>query len=102
MVAAAAAAMAHRVWRRWGARSESEARGTIIAGMRRRLGTFVSREFARHRLRRLPLVGVPRAALDARRRQLGAAASARFYQGRAESAQDFFAQQAQGARALGS
>ena len=46
-------------------------------------------------------MGVPRAALDARRRQLGAAASVRFYQGRAESAQVFFAQQAQGARALG-
>ena len=59
LVAAAASAEARRVWRRWGARTESEARSMIVASMRRRLGVFVCREFARHRLRRLPLVGVP-------------------------------------------
>ena len=35
--------------------------------MRRSLGVFVVRELARHRRRRIPLVGVSRAALDARR-----------------------------------
>ena len=39
----------------------------IVASMRRSLGVFVTQEFVRHRLRRLPLVGVSRAVLDARR-----------------------------------
>ena len=56
----------HRVWRRWGARCESEARGMVMASLRRRVGVFAAREFARHRLRRIPLVGVPRAALVGR------------------------------------
>ena len=32
-------------------------RSGIVASMRRSLGVFVTQEFARHRLRRLPLVG---------------------------------------------
>ena len=52
-------------WRRYGARSETEAYGFMVAILRRRLGVFVSREMARHRLRRVPFVGVPRDALDA-------------------------------------
>ena len=67
LIAAAASAQAGRVWRRWGSRSESEARGIVTAALRRSVGVFVAREFARHRLRRVPMVGVPRAALDARR-----------------------------------
>ena len=70
--------------------------------MRRRLGVFVCREFARHRLRRIPLVGVPRALLDARRRQLTVAGLTRFHLGRrAVVAQDFFAQQALGGHGRG-
>ena len=68
--------------------------------MRRRLGVFVCLEMARHRLRRLPLVGVPRASLDGQRRQLAAADRAEFLAGRQIVAQDFFALQAQGARAM--
>ena len=73
----------------------------ITASLRRRVGVFAAREFARHRLRRIPLVGVPRGALDARRAALAAQAGARFFQGRQVSAQDFFAVQALGTRALG-
>ena len=50
-----------------GARSEAEARGFFVAGLRRFVGVYAAREMARHRLHRVPLVGVPRAVLDARR-----------------------------------
>ena len=52
-------------WRRYGARTEAEAYGFFVAALRRRVGVFVAREIARHRLRRIPFVGVPRAALTA-------------------------------------
>jgi hypothetical protein len=104
LLAAAASAQARRVWRRWGSRTESEARGVIMATLRRAMGVFVSREFARHRLRRIPMVGVPRAVLDARRgRSYGGAvmrAGVRMGQG-AVSAQDFFAFQAHAAHGAG-
>ena len=50
-------------------RTEAEARGFFVAGLRRYVGVFVAREMARHRLHRVPLVGVPRAVLDARPQQ---------------------------------
>ena len=56
-------------WRRYGARSEAEAYGFFVASLRRMLGVFVAREFARHRLRRLPFVGMTRAAFDAYQRR---------------------------------
>ena len=49
-----------------GARSAEEARSFIVSELRRRLGCFVAREFARYRLRRLPYVGASRAAVAAR------------------------------------
>ena len=52
-------------WRRYGARTETEAYGFFVAALRRRVGVFVARELARHRLRRIPFVGVARAALRA-------------------------------------
>ena len=52
-------------WRRYGARSVEEAYGFFIAALRRRVGVFAAREMARHRLRRIPFVGVPRAAVVA-------------------------------------
>ena len=52
-------------WRRYGARSAEEAYGFFIAALRRRVGVFAAREMARHRLRRIPFVGVPRAAVVA-------------------------------------
>ena len=55
-----------------------EARAVFVALYRRRLGCFVSREMARHRLRRLPFVGATRAQVRARGRrgdaQLGSGA----------------------------
>ena len=60
------------------------------------------REFARHRLRRLPFVGVPRAVIDARRQALQGGRLA-VVQGGAErpfAAQDFYASQAHAAAGL--
>ena len=62
----AAEAMAQRRWQSMGARSAEEARSFIVSALRRRLGCFVAREFARYRLRRLPYVGASRAAVAAR------------------------------------
>jgi len=59
----AAEAQARRVWRIMGARSWSEAFGFILQSMRRRLGVVVAREFARHRLHRVPYIGHTRATL---------------------------------------
>ena len=104
LIAAAASAQAGRVWRRWGSRSESEARGIVMAALRRSVGVFVAREFARHRLRRVPMVGVPRAALDARRgRRYGGSVVQAAVGMRAGgvSAQDFFAFQSRAAQGAG-
>ena len=66
LVSIAAEAMAQRRWQGMGARSAEEARSFIVSALRRRLGCFVAREFARYRLRRLPYVGASRAAVAAR------------------------------------
>jgi hypothetical protein len=65
----AATASARRDWRMRGNRTMEESRGIYIALFRRRLGCFVVREFARHRLRRLPFVGLTRDQVRARRRR---------------------------------
>ena len=87
---AAATARAQRDWRARGARSMQEARAVFIALYRRRLGCFVAREMARHRLRRLPFVGATRAQVRARGRrgdaQLGAGAD-----GGGVRAEDYYA-----------
>ena len=53
-----------------GARNAEEAKSFYVSAFRRRLGVFVAREFARHRIRRVPYVGVPRAVVE-RRTQRG-------------------------------
>ena len=63
----AASRMAAKEWRRWGARTQAEARSFFIASLRRQLGVHVVREMARHRLRRVPYIGVERAVLERRR-----------------------------------
>ena len=70
---AAAERAASRRWRALGSRTEAEARGYFVGAFRRRFGVHVTREFARHRLRRLPYVGATRAAVqaDAARRRAG-------------------------------
>ena len=64
LLACIARRRARAEWRRYGARTEDEAYGFFVASLRRRAGVFVARELARHRLRRVPFVGMTRAALD--------------------------------------
>ena len=64
LLSAAADGVARRIWLRYGARSQSEARSFAVASIRRRLGVFVVREMARHRLRRAMYVGVPRSVVE--------------------------------------
>ena len=74
-------------WRRMGAREEAEAKGFILAQLRRRWGRCAVRERARMLLARLPQVGRPRpsgtaSAADSRLRADGgdAVASAAVFQ----------------------
>ena len=78
-------------------------RSCIIASVRRSLGVFVARELGRHRLHRIPLVGVTRDTLDTRRAWGGRGTRGHGggpvlgHEG-AFAAQDFFAFQAAPAR----
>ena len=54
----AAEEMAKRQWAFMGARTMDEARNYFISRLRRRLSCRAARAFTRHRLRRMPLVGV--------------------------------------------
>ena len=67
-IALAAEAQARRQWRRFGARTEAEACAFFTQSYRRRLGVCVVREFARHRIRRVQMVGVARDHLATRPR----------------------------------
>ena len=104
MIQACAQRRAQREWRALGARSQAEAYGVIVGGLRRFVGVSIAREFARHRLRRVPLVGVPRALLDARRQALrGGRMVVMEGSGERErrfTAQDFYAAQAHSAIGL--
>ena len=62
-IAAAARKLARSTWVRLGARSEDEAYGCHVQRFRRDVGIAVAREFARYRLLRVPLIGVPRAVV---------------------------------------
>jgi hypothetical protein len=66
LVSIVAGELAQRRWRRMGARTQAEARGFFIASLRRSLCVVFAREMARHRLRRIPFIGVPREAIRAR------------------------------------
>ena len=66
---AAARAAAERSWARDGARSADEAYSFYLQRFRRELCLVSVREFARHRLHRLPFIGVPRAHLRDRPRR---------------------------------
>ena len=52
-----------------GNRTMEEARGIYIALFRPLLGCFVVREYARHRLRRIPYIGLTHDQVRARRRR---------------------------------
>ena len=64
--AVAADGLAARQWRDMGARTQEEARSFIVSSLRRRLGLVICREFARHRIRRVPYIGMPRAVVKRR------------------------------------
>ena len=66
---AAAHALAAREWRLAGARSETEMRSFAMARVRRRMGVAAVQAMARHRLARVPYVGVPRAMVEGRVRR---------------------------------
>ena len=64
LVKVCAESIANRRWRELGARSAKEACGFVTAAVKRRLGLVLAREMARFRLRRVPAIGVPNAALS--------------------------------------
>ena len=66
LLTVAADGLAERQWRDMGARTQEEARSFIVSSLRRRLGLVICREFARHRIRRVPYIGVPRAVVEQR------------------------------------
>ena len=66
LMALAATTQAEQMWREAGARSATEMRALLISRSRRRLGMAVVQAMARHRLARVPYVGVSRAVVQAR------------------------------------
>ena len=66
LISITADVVAARRWRDIGARTQAEARSYFMQRFRRRLALIVGREMARHRLRRIPLIGVPRATVRSR------------------------------------
>ena len=66
LIGSAAEAQASQVWREAGARSASEMRAALIGRMRRRVGLATVQAMARHRLARVPYVGVSHAVVHAR------------------------------------
>ena len=69
--------IARRRWRLMGAASQSEARSFTVARVRRILGVGAARAMARHLIRRLPFLGLSRAAMDQHLQQHRARAWAR-------------------------
>ena len=64
LISISAARAAARGWRQTGFRSEAEYRGMLTGMLRRCVGLQVVRAFARQRLRRVGLVGIPRTEID--------------------------------------
>lgn len=64
LIAAIASAMAGRRWRLLGFRSEAEALSATTTIVRRRVGVAAARAYARHRISRVPYIGVPRAVIE--------------------------------------
>ena len=64
VLAVAATEAARTRWAPAGARSIGEYRAYLISSYRRRVGLTVAQAFARHRLARVPYIGVPRSAVE--------------------------------------
>ena len=87
--------MAQRRWRILGSRTVDEARSYFVTVVRRRLSLAAMRAYARHRLARVPWIGVPRAAVHAYMQQRDRRARATTAGvGRLLDAAPFFAHQA--------
>ena len=69
LLSIAADRMAERQWRLAGARSASELRSFIVSTLRRRMGMAAVQAMARHRLARVPYIGVPRQMIEQRVQQ---------------------------------
>ena len=69
LIRTAADQIAEQQWRLAGARSASEMRSFVISRARRRIGLATVQAMARHRLARVPYIGVPRQAVVARARR---------------------------------
>ena len=69
LLGVAADEMATRLWDNMGARTKEEARAFIIGALRRRMGLAAVRAMARHRLRRVPWIGVDRQVVVDRRQR---------------------------------
>ena len=64
LITAAAEAQARLQWRQAGARSHKEFRAYAIRNIRRRVGVTAVKEMARHTIARMPLINVPRQAVE--------------------------------------
>jgi len=100
LIAEAATVQARRDFGLAGARSATEMRGFIIGQMRRRIGLAAVQAFARHRINRVPYIGVHRSAVQMRQERLQRRIAVERAGGVAAVgllAQDFYAWQAGGA-----
>ena len=64
LITAAAEAQARLQWRQAGARSHKEFRAYAIRNIRRRVGVTAVKEMAQHTIARMPLINVPRQAVE--------------------------------------
>lgn len=90
LIRQAADALAEDQWRTLGARSQAELRGFLISRSRRRIGLAVVQAMARHRLARVPYIGVPRVAVAQRAQWRGAAAAMAAHRRPQLDASDFY------------
>ena len=66
LLRAAARLRGDREWRLAGARTATEMRAFLVSMMRRRMGLAAVQAMARHRIARVPYIGVPRAIVQTR------------------------------------
>ena len=66
LIGVAADEMAQQQWRLAGARTACEMRSFLVSRARRRIGLTTVQAMARHRLARVPYIGVPRDVVTAR------------------------------------
>ena len=70
LITLSATTQAEQMWRESGARTATEMRAVLISRMRRRMGMAAVQAMARHRLARVPYVGVTREVVQARARRM--------------------------------